>query len=135
MKGSPRPYAEIYVQELENLARGYPVFRPEKNIHIGDVGFFSKNNDQPFERLFNVFCEAADPGNRAHGVPPGFITFEAYLRQCGVHRGPDERSLYDITPEYYHPMEFKSTSSITREYRTKASTYAFPLLLIYIPLL
>jgi hypothetical protein len=117
-----RSYADIYVGELEHLVRGYPVYCPDRNIHIGDVGFFRRNdNDHPFERLFNVLCDASDPGNQEYGVPEGFITYQEFLAQ---RRKPGEKAgrIFDIIPDYYQPKEFMSASGITRELKVKGST-------------
>jgi hypothetical protein len=114
-----RSYADIYIEELEHLVRGYPVYCPDRNIHIGDVGFFRRDdNDYPFERLFNVLCEATDPGNQEYGVPDGFVTYQDFLR----NKGSKPSRLYDIIPEYYQPKEFMSASGITRDVTMKAST-------------
>jgi hypothetical protein len=112
MKGVPA--ADIYVQELENLAWGYPIYCPHKEIHIGDVGFFRRDRpDRPFERLFNVLCDADDPANAKYGVPTGFVKYQDFVGKSDGH--------YEIDPRIHSPQELMSKTGLVREVKMKPS--------------
>lgn len=109
--------ADIYVQELEHLVWGYPIYCPHREIHVGDVGFFRRDRpDHPFERLFNVMCDATDPANAKYGVPEGFQTYQTFV---GLEDGH-----YELEPELHSPQELFSKASIHRDVRMKASASA-----------
>jgi hypothetical protein len=64
--------APVYVKELERLGHGYPLYKPDVPIDVGDVGFLQHDSGR-FRRLFNVLLEAAHPAHARDGVPHGFV--------------------------------------------------------------
>jgi hypothetical protein len=119
--GPDIPAADIYVQELEHLVWGYPVYCPHKEIHIGDVGFFRRDRpDHPFERLFNVLCDADDPANATYGVPAGFEKYQDFLKnKHGIEDGPH----YDIDAMIHPSQELMSKTGVTRDVKMKVGVF------------
>jgi hypothetical protein len=116
-----RSFARVYVEELENLKQGYPIFLPENDIQTGDVGFFRKDVDnEPFERLFNVLCDADHPINQQYGVPEGFVKYQTFRERDSEESG----RIYDVLPDYYmEPQEFRRVSGTSREIKLRGATY------------
>jgi len=77
-----KPCNQIYVEQLLNEKRGYPLWVPQastntsreyqaRGISIGDVGFFTESGE--FDFLFNICLPADDPINPGQDeVPDGF---------------------------------------------------------------
>jgi hypothetical protein len=63
--------AEVYIKELSRLKLGRPLYDPEDEIYVGDVGFFQSDSGN-FRRLFNVLVDADHPSHTRYGVPLGF---------------------------------------------------------------
>jgi hypothetical protein len=116
-----RSYARIYVDELENLKRGYPIFCPDNDIQTGDVGFFRNDDpDEPFERLFNVLYDADHPINQQYGVPEDFVTYQTFRARESEERG----RIYDVKPNHYaRPQGCWSESGTSLEIEGQGSTY------------
>ena len=78
----PKPCNQIYVEQLLNEKRGYPLWVPQANtntskeyrsrgISIGDVGFFTESGE--FDFLFSICLPADDPINPGQDeLPDGF---------------------------------------------------------------
>lgn len=63
-------FANVYASEMFiDDGRGIPLWHPEPELHIGDVGLFYNGG---FVRLFNITVPAGHPYNSGRGVPPGF---------------------------------------------------------------
>ncbi|PSS35543.1 hypothetical protein PHLCEN_2v1506 [Hermanssonia centrifuga] len=63
-------FANVYASEMFiDDGRGIPLWHPEPELHIGDVGLFYNGG---FIRLFNITVPAGHPYNSGRGVPPGF---------------------------------------------------------------
>jgi hypothetical protein len=62
----------IYVKQLERRGFGYPLYKPDVQIDVGDVGFIQHDSGH-FRRLFNVLHEATHPSHARKGVPVGFV--------------------------------------------------------------
>jgi hypothetical protein len=61
-----------YVTELSRLKHGRPLYNPEDEVNIGDVGFFEPTSGE-FRLLFNVFLAADHQFHVRHGVPNEFV--------------------------------------------------------------
>lgn len=59
----------VYQKQMYKRKRGMPLYEPECEVHIGDVGYFSRGR---FERLFNITRPDTDPWQTEMGVPTGF---------------------------------------------------------------
>jgi hypothetical protein len=117
MKGIDNlPAADIYVRELENLAWGYPIYCPEREVHVGDVGFFRRDTpDRSFRRLFNVLCDATDPANAEFGVPEEFIKYQDFVGKDKGH--------YAIYKNMHSPQELMSSTGVTRDLKFQGSMH------------
>jgi hypothetical protein len=62
----------IYVKQLQHRGLGYPLYKPDVQIDVGDVGFIQRDSGH-FRRLFNVLLEATHPSHARKGVPNGFV--------------------------------------------------------------
>jgi hypothetical protein len=71
--GLPMAAAKVYVEQLRKLKHGHPLYEPEREVHVGDVGFFLEG---AFCRLFNVLLPADHPAHQAIGLPPYFAPLE-----------------------------------------------------------
>jgi hypothetical protein len=72
--------AKVYIEQLYPRGHGWPLWEPECEVHVGDVGFFESDTGN-FCRLFNVLADQDDPVNRDHrGTPEGFVPLR--LRDC-----------------------------------------------------
>lgn len=96
------PAAAVIYQEqlLKSFKRGMPLYEPESEVHIGDVGYFCEGR---FTRLFNVTRPEGDPWQTEMGVPLGFETLEIPL----VHRL--------AIPNYFLPQPLCSRSVRAKE--------------------
>jgi hypothetical protein len=80
----PERLQDIYVKDLSNTERGYPLYIPtppenapeaykRRGIQIGDVGVFRPNGS--FEAFFSIVCTEDHPMHCNHGVPTGFSPY------------------------------------------------------------
>ena len=66
--------ATTYAEQLNSLRYGHPLWFPESEADIGDVGYI---NEGSFCTLFNAILPATHPANRSrNGVPGGFVPLE-----------------------------------------------------------
>jgi hypothetical protein len=105
--------AAIYINALQNLGMGYPIFIPEDEIHIGDVGLFFNRR---FIRLFNILYDSEDHRNESWGVPMGYVMYRNFARKAG------EGQLFDITVGRYGSGDLTG-EGLARRIGTKKTTY------------
>jgi hypothetical protein len=67
--------SKVFREQLYRLGHGLPMWEPECEVHIGDVGYF-KRTDGTFCRLFNILVPHDDSAN-PRGVPESFSPFIA----------------------------------------------------------
>ena len=62
----------IYVENLVSLGYGYPLWPPQFNADVGDVGYIAMGR---FVRLFNVLKENSQSSNN-RGLPENFSVLD-----------------------------------------------------------
>jgi hypothetical protein len=101
---------QVYVEQLERLKFGRPLYNPEHPVDIGDVGFFQQDTGN-FRPLFNIFFEARDQPYARFGSPEGYEPLsQDYL--C-----------FTSTKDYFPPQPIKSSSVETKSVGLEASAY------------
>jgi hypothetical protein len=103
--------AQVYVKELERRKYGRPLYEPECEVHVGDVGFFQRESGN-FRRLFNIFVDAHHPSQPRRGVPPGFELL------------PPELLEFNTRANYFPPQALISKSVTTKDIDVHVSPYA-----------
>jgi hypothetical protein len=102
--------AEVYIKELGRLKHGRPLYDPEDEVHVGDVGFFQPDTGK-FRRLFNIFLDANHPSHIDHGVPREFAPLST-------------RNLaFFVSRNYFPPQAWKSESVTAREVDIQVPPY------------
>jgi hypothetical protein len=65
--------AKVFRDQLYQRGHGTPMWEPEWEVHVGDVGFFLKTNGT-FCRLFNILVPEDDSAN-TRGIPSDFSSY------------------------------------------------------------
>lgn len=89
--------ASIYVQKLEVFKFRQPIYNPEDQINVGDVGFFQKDSGG-FRALFNVLLSADRPYHARFGVPTDYQPLRA------------EDVMFTVKSDYLPPQPIASQS-------------------------
>jgi hypothetical protein len=74
--------AKVYVEQLRKLKHSHPLYEPEREVHVGDVGFFQEG---AFCRLFNVLLPADHPAHQPIGLPANFEPLEILPHHLDVN--------------------------------------------------
>jgi hypothetical protein len=100
--------AQVYVKELERLKYGYPLYNPECQVNLGDVGFFEHDSGD-FCPLFNDFLEVTHPAHARDRVPMRFVPF------------PQDRLRFTNRSDYFSPQAIPSKSVISTDIEVEVS--------------
>jgi hypothetical protein len=100
--------AEVYIKELKRLKYGRPLYDPEDEINIGNVGFFERDSGN-FRTLFNVFLDADHPFHARRGVPCGFVP----LQSADLD--------FTVKSHYFRPQAIKSKSVVSTDLDVEVS--------------
>jgi hypothetical protein len=104
--------AQVYVKELERRKYGRPLYDPECEVHVGDVGFFVRESGN-FRRLFNIFVEANHISQPRRGVPPDFEPLSPNVLEFALRN------------DYFPPQALMSKRVTTKDLDVQVSAYVF----------